>query len=59
MTKQERSNVLLDHGDMRLIAVDGSEALAERNASCNSIPIIPVFAIRNTAPAVTRSREWL
>ena len=43
MTKQERSNVLLDHGDMRLIAVDESEALAERNALVQLDPDHPGF----------------
>ena len=43
MTKQERSNVLLDHGDMRLIAVDGSEAFSERNALVQLDPDHPGF----------------
>jgi phenylalanine-4-hydroxylase len=43
MTKQERSNVLLDHGDMRLIAVDGSEAFSERNALVRLDPDHPGF----------------
>jgi phenylalanine-4-hydroxylase len=43
MTKQERRNVLLDHGDMRMIAVDASEVSTERNALVKLDPDHPGF----------------
>ena len=43
MTKQERRNILLDHGDMRMLAVDASAVSTERNALVQLDPDHPGF----------------